>query len=483
MKITHRLSAFFLAAMAVVLIGFSTAIYASAWFYLQRQVDDRLVSALAVLVAATEIHPDGVEWEPSERELTLGQALGPERLRWIVFDERGHRVDRSPNLDDATLTPAWTPAPGTTTLPARLRDRQGHVWKTSQRRLGSGQSAQGPGRYHPTLILTVAAPLDPINQTLAALGLILVGVSVAVWFVAALLGRWLVRRALAPLSRMVDSARQLNAAEPGWSLPSAGTDDELDELGRAFNDLLARLREAFERQRRFSGDASHQLRTPLTALIGQIEVALRRDRSPEEYRRVLGLLRGQAGGLVRIVESLLFLARAEAEAALPDSGPIELSTWLATHLGGHPRSELITLDAVGPAWVKAHPSLLGQLLDNLLDNAAKYGPSGGSIGVHVGFESSAVWLSVEDSGQGIEPADLPRVFEPFYRAERDRRIGRQGVGLGLSVVHRIATAFGGSVAVESRPGRGTRFMIRLPRAERVDADLRVDSLGLTEIHP
>src|SRR5262249_62385106 len=128
---------------------------------------------------------------------------------------------------------------------------------------------------HSGLVLTVAAPRGPIETALAALGWFLAVLSAGIWLLAALLCRWLSRRALAPLARMAASARDLDATDPGWCLEQAGTGDELDDLGRAFNDLLARLHVAFERQRRFSGDASHQLRTPLTVLIGQIQVALR----------------------------------------------------------------------------------------------------------------------------------------------------------------------------------------------------------------
>src|SRR5262249_9930582 len=133
-------------------------------------------------------------------------------------------------------------------------------------------------RLHPALVVTACAPIDPMEKTLTTLGLFLVGLSVGIWSMSALLCRRLSRRALAPLTRLVASARGLDASDPGWCLEEARTGDELDELGGAFNDLLGRLHLAYERQRRFSSDASHQLRTPLTVLIGQIEVALRRER-------------------------------------------------------------------------------------------------------------------------------------------------------------------------------------------------------------
>src|SRR5262249_7637251 len=153
---------------------------------------------------------------------------------------------------------------------------------------------------------------------LRRLGWTLAGLSLAVWLVAAGLGRRLCRRALAPVAQMAGAARSIPATEPGQRLPVAATADELGDLGRAFNRLLDRLQEAFERQRRFTGEASHQLRTPLAVLLGQAEVALRRDRPPEEYRRVLTVIAEQAGRLHRLVEMLLFLARADAEAAVPE---------------------------------------------------------------------------------------------------------------------------------------------------------------------
>ncbi len=472
MRLATRLSAFFLAALAIVLAGFSAALYVSARVYLHRQVDDRLAAGLAVLAAAAEVQPDGVEWEPHERVLSVGDVAGRDPLCWAVHTEDGRLVDRSPGPGEAALTPESDGLAVT----RRQEGAGGGRWRVAGRRLlpaARGQDATGQsgpsGTLHGSLVVTVAVPIGPVERTLGMLGSLLIGLSAGVWLIAACLGRWLADRALAPLGRMVEAARGLDASEAGWSIPPAGTNDELEDMGRAFNDLLGRLRVAFERQRRFSADASHQLRTPLTALIGQIEVALRRDRERDEYRRVLGLVRGQAGNLARIVEALLFLGRADSEAGLPESVAIDLPAWLAGHLAGHEHAASIVLDP-GPGAprgeglvVRAHPALLGQLVDNLLDNAAKYGPAGGPIAVRLGSEPGAATIAVEDSGPGIDPEDIPRVFEPFFRSARARGLGRPGVGLGLAVVQRIASAFGGAVAVESPPGMGCRFVVRLPR--------------------
>ncbi len=215
------------------------------------------------------------------------------------------------------------------------------------------------------------------------------------------------------------------------------------------------------------------MRTPLTVLIGQIEVALRQERSGEEYRRVLGSALGRAVQLGQIVEALMFLGRAEADARLPECEPLELDRWVAGHLAARPAAEVVerALQADG-AWVRAHPPLLGQLLDNLLDNARKHGRPGAPILVQTSREGGVVVLAVEDAGPGISPEDIPRVFEPFYRSAQARRRGIAGVGLGLAVVERIAVAFGGSVGVRSGPGGGCRFEVRLvvtePAVESAD---------------
>ena len=149
MSLTGRFSALFLGALGLVLVVFSTVLYVSARIYLDRRVSDRLDASLAVLAAAAEIHPDGVEWEPQERVLPLGQEPGPERLRWIVFDGLGHRIDHSRNLVDAELTADWVPRPGGVQLPSRLVDRLGRSWQVAQRRLRPGAvERSGSQRRH-----------------------------------------------------------------------------------------------------------------------------------------------------------------------------------------------------------------------------------------------------------------------------------------------------------------------------------------------
>jgi heavy metal sensor kinase len=453
MTLSTRLTRFFLVALAAVLAGFSLTLYLLAWTSWRQRIDDRLQGCLNVLAAAVEDEGHGLEWEGRQRLSFREHDSDTGPICWVVHDVAGGVVDRSEQE-------AGLPPPNTE-----------EEWATASRRL-EARVASTPGsgmrevRY-PTLVLTAAVPLEPMRTALRNLAVTLAGVSLALWLLAALASRWLARRALVPVRRMASAARAMGAADRDQRLPVAATGDELHELGQAFNDLLTRLQESYERQARFSGDASHQLRTPLTSLLGQIEIALRRQRPPEEYQQVLTVLQEQALRMRQIVEALLFLARADAEAKAPQTEPLDLRAWLGGHLAswaGHTRvGDFRTQTADGgPLWVQAQASLLGQLLDTLLDNACKYSAPGTPVTVSLAAEKDAVSLMVADEGCGIAEQDIPHLFEPFYRSPQARQLGVPGLGLGLAVAERIALALGGALQVRSQPGRGSHFTLRLP---------------------
>jgi heavy metal sensor kinase len=454
MTLATRLSLFFLAALAVVLVGFSASLYYLASTHLHHQLDERLNAVLNTLAAAAEREDDGLEFKTGDRFWSLEG--GP--ITWAVYGD-GELVDGSAEAATASGD-GWRVVRREIESPSRAKDRD----KGRKGEHGEG----GEHRYH-LLTFVAAAPEAPLQQTLRTLAVTLAGLSLGLWSAAALAGRWLCRRALTPLTSMAQTARTITADDLARRLPAANTGDELDDLGRAFNELLGRLQESFERQRRFTGDASHQLRTPLAAMLGQVEVALRRDRPPEEYQRVLELVHKQSARLREIVEMLLFLSRADAEAKRPPLEALDLAAWLSGHLqtwSAHARYPDLHLevppDAAPP--VKAQTPLLGQLVDNLLDNACKYSEAGTPVTLRLGAGADGVSLTVEDEGHGIEAAELAHVFEPFYRSPQARKLGRGGVGLGLAVAKRIAEAFGGELLAASAPGKGSRFTLRLPAA-------------------
>jgi heavy metal sensor kinase len=473
MSLVTRLTAFFLTALVLVLAGFSVALYYLADAYLRRQLDDRLEAGLNALEAVVEIKPGLVEWEGEEHSLSLGREAGADQVRWLVRDGAGRVKYQSANFDPAEgFANSWPEKTDDQAAAVEVR-HEGQRWRLRQRRLlPAPMESSGPARSllateSTEFLLTAGLSLEPMRATLHTLAATLGGVALGLWLTAAVVSRRLCRRALAPVARMAAAARSMSETDRDQRLPSPATRDELAELGRAFNGLLDRLQESFERQRRFTGDAAHQLRTPLTAVLGQIEVALNHERNAAEYKQVLARAHGQAAQMSQLVEMLLYLARADADARVPDLETLDLSAWLTEHLrrwDTHPRAaDLRQERAVDePLWVRAHAPLLGQLVDNLLDNACKYSEPGTPIRLRVGRESGTVFCMVEDAGCGIDPADLPHVFEPFYRADHARRLGRPGVGLGLAVAARIAATFGGTLDARSEPGRGSCFRLSLP---------------------
>ncbi|MDB5309025.1 MAG: cusS 1 [Gemmataceae bacterium] len=472
MTLTTRLSVFFLAALAVVLVGFSAALYVLADSHLHRRLDERLEAAARTLASAAEVEPDGVEWEPAGRPLTLAPGAFGEQVHWAVTTDDGRMIDHSPQPGaEDLLTEADRAARAGRRTPRRLDHAAGAWWITQVRVEPDGPAplpAANP-RKHPALVLTVAVPLGPVHTTLRTLAAALAGLTLVVLAVALVAGRLVCRRALAPVARMAGAARSMGAADLSDRLPVPPAADELADLGLAFNGLLDRLGEAFERERRFAGEASHQLRTPLTGLIGQVEVALRRDRPADEYRRVLETVLAQAGRLRRVVEALLFLARSEADAGLPGLERVDLATWVPDRLrtwADHPRAGDTTFEpAGGPACARIHPDLFGELVDALVDNALKYSRPGTPVVVRAGRDAAGTWVEVEDHGPGVGADEVGQLFRPFFRSEAARRLGVSGSGLGLAVAARVATALGGTIAVASEPGKGSRFRVRLPGAD------------------
>ncbi|MFV1959827.1 MAG: sensor histidine kinase, partial [Planctomycetota bacterium] len=246
-----------------------------------------------------------------------------------------------------------------------------------------------------------------------------------------------------------------------------GTKTELGLLARTLNEAFDRLQAAFERQAKFTADASHELRTPLSVIRCNAELALRRPHSKEEYVDALAVGLRAATRMQEIVDRLLRLARADADSIDSKRMPVDLGVLvreaatsfepLAAHRGVSIHVE--TKSVV----VEGDEDQLRDVLDNLLSNAVAHGKEGGRVDVRVRTEGDAACLEVEDDGPGIPAADLPHVFDRFYRVDRARSRARGGSGLGLSICRAIVVGHGGRIELESRPGAGTTVVVRLPK--------------------
>jgi heavy metal sensor kinase len=467
MTLTNRLTLFFLAALAVVLLAFSVALYSLARGHLFHGLNERATSTVDTLFSIAEVEPDGLEWDLKKRPLLLRSKHGNPPA-WAVYDEAGRWVDGSAGaggfLDRHAVAGANMEQER---LTVSLEDGPWQVVRRTLRHPNPEVVEPDRQRYR-TLVFVTALPVAPVHHELRTLAWYLAVVSAATWALAALAARRICRRALAPVRRMADAAKRIRPDDLGERLPLPASHDEIRDLATAFNDLLTRVQESFERQKRFTGEASHQMRTPLAAMLGQMEVALRRERDPEEYRRVLASAVAQAGRLRNIVEMLLFLARADAEARLPDLQRVGLRRWLPAHLeetwAHHPRFVDLQMELSSEATgiVEVHLPLLGQAVDNLVDNALKYSEPGSAVHVRLAAKGDLLAIIVEDHGPGIAPDEAGRIFEPFFRSTEARRRGNGGVGLGLAVTARIVAALGGRVEVKNRPGEGCCFTILLP---------------------
>jgi heavy metal sensor kinase len=467
MTLANRVSAFFLVALALALVCYSAAFYFLVRNYLNRQFDDDLHSALQILSASVEVEPDDAKWHPAEHGIDLNQHILNEVI-WVVTDERGQAVDRSPRAvrTDSQFAPLLSFARELhpeAYVPVELGE-----WRAMQTALSAPApkpASEREAHEYASLRITVGRSRTNLDSVLNRLAVLVTVLPAVVWVAAALIGRWFVRHALQPVREMADRARSMHQADFELRLPVGTSNDELSELAATFNQLLDQLQIAFDRQRRFTGDAAHQLRTPLAVLQGQLDVALRRPRPTEEYQQTFNVLSDQTAELRQVVESLLFLARSEADAMIDKAEPVDLDAWLmhyAHRWKDHPRKCDLQIEATSRSCVSAPTPLLYQLLDNLIINAFKYSRPGTSVRVSATRENDRVRLVVADAGVGIPPDERQAIFEPFYRSPEARQSGVAGTGLGLSVAARIAGALGGDIKCDSAPGQGSTFTLSLP---------------------
>ena len=328
-------------------------------------------------------------------------------------------------------------------------------------------------------VIQVARLMNDTERALKLLLYALLGSGLVVLLAAARGGAWLTRAAFKPIDEVTRTAQSIVRAEDlSRRVPVPNTHDELQRLTVTVNDLLARLEALFSAQRRFVADVSHELRTPLAAMQGNLEVLDRgAARDPELLAESLADMRYEVARLIRMVNDLLFLARSEAGAQLRRE-PVELDTLvLEVHRELRPLANGVQLrigdeDQVA---VLGDRDRLKQALLNLGINALQHTPPGGRVTLGLARAQGYAALTVADTGIGIDPEDLPHIFERFYRADRARARNRGGAGLGLAIVKWIAEAHGGYVTVASTPGAGSTFTLFLPLQQPLEGTYRVSA--------
>lgn len=280
-------------------------------------------------------------------------------------------------------------------------------------------------------------------------------------------GWWLTRKALAPVSKLTEAITRVHERNLREPLPRTGSGDEFDRLTEVFNAMLARLDDSFNRVREFSLHASHELKTPLTVLCGETETALRDESlSPAERERFVSQL-DELHRLARIVDGLTLLARADAgqvELKLEPVGLDELvrDNFADAQILADPQHIRVELDGCEPLTVRGDRHRLRQLLLNLADNAVKYNQPQGRVTMGLRRADGAAEFTIANTGTGILPESLPRVFDRFYRGDPAHSHAVDGCGLGLSIAKWIVLAHQGTIRIESGPSKLTTVTVRLP---------------------
>jgi heavy metal sensor kinase len=340
-------------------------------------------------------------------------------------------------------------------------------------------------------LIQVAQGLGDVPLPLASLRSALLLMSPLAVLLAALGGYGLAHRALAPVAEVTRLAREIEAGSLNRRLPLPRSQDEIGNLVTTLNQMIARLEAAFEAMRRFTADASHELRGPLTTMRGAIDVALAQPRDAAAYREALLSVGQDVDRLRSITADLLVLARADAGRVPLDMAPVRLdvvASEIAESLAASHPEIRIEVEAAAPVIVNGDERWLRQLVFNLVHNAVKFAgaPAGDHaralVEVRVAVEAARGWLVISDNGPGIPADKIDNVFERFYRADSARTHGEQeGAGLGLSIAAWITSAHQGEIRVENRDEGGCCFTVRIPLAAEVKSSVSFGVEATTRI--
>ncbi len=323
-------------------------------------------------------------------------------------------------------------------------------------------------------IVQVATPLAPMNVVLRNLALSLLLLLPLTAVLTGLSGIFLAQLTLKPVNHMIETIHQIKAENLKLRLKIPDTKDEIEALAKTFNEMIIRLDDAFTSQKQFMGDISHELKTPLSILKGQLEVSLKKMRSPQEYEATMQSSLEEVNHLIGMVENLLTLARFDAKTAALQMEKVDLNLLIKNVLEAVEVLALqkhITIDLNGAHTgdMVGDKNQLKRLVLNILDNAIKYTPDGGKITIDLQQQKEFVQIDIADSGIGIPEVELPHIFDRFYRVDKSR--SSAGFGLGLSIAQSIAMAHGGKITARHNFPQGTVFAISLlvnPQPQSID---------------
>lgn len=449
--IRTRLTLWYVFLLGVTVLGFSIYLQFELQTNLEQQIDTSLEVAASQLLVDVDDTVDPPTLRPMSE--TAVDRLIQSRFALRLINEEGQVV-----AEVGTFPPLLSTLP--TIAGFETLEIEGTSWRIYS------QPVETQARQFNTW-LQMAQSLNSVYSARNSLfQLILIGLPITL-IAAAIVGNFMANRALRPVDTITRTAQAINATDMTQRIARHGPADELDRLTETLNSMLDRLQMAFEAERRFTADASHELRTPLTSIKGQIGVTLTRQRTPAEYENTLLHIQNETDRLTRLVNDLLFLARLDTAPLRWQPEVVNLSHLLEAvvdqiQLMAAQKQIALRADIPEAIPIEGIPDHLIRLFLNLLDNAVKYTPNGGQIELLAHQTGTDVCITIRDTGPGIAHEHHARLFERFYRVERDRAYISGGAGLGLALAYQIVREHNGSIHVQSAVNQGAAFTVQLP---------------------
>jgi two-component system, OmpR family, heavy metal sensor histidine kinase CusS len=455
-SIVARLALLYTVLSTVVLCGAGFFLYWTLVQSLRSEEESTLADKIAVLRQILRERPEDrnaleeeIEWESTARRQAVYYA------RLIL---RGRTIIQSPGFRSLLPSNTVFPSAGSREQSigkiAEFRTSQGNTFLLTAADV-NGAPPNEKYRYE------IALDISNEQQLLADYkGKLLIALALAA-AISALLSTWLAHRGVRPIREITSAAQAITASALSERISTQTWPRELAKLAAEFDRMLERLEDSFERLSRFSSNIAHELRTPISNLMGETEVTLGRSLTAEQYREVLASSLEEYQRLSHLIDSLLFLARAEtahlqiheSDFAVQESISAVMEFYEPLAKESH-----VELTNTGRATIRGDEPLFRRAISNLLSNSLRHAPPGGKVTIETSSEPAAVIVAVKDNGSGVAPKDLPKLFDRFYRGENSR----DGVGLGLSIVKSIMSLHHGTVEVASELGKGTTVVLRFP---------------------
>jgi heavy metal sensor kinase len=478
-SLRFKLTLWYVLILGILLISFSTFLYFTLSNSLHRDVDNKLRS-LAELVSSESSSPlSKFGFGNIDQALETSMNLKPIGKFIQVFDESGNIGRKSENLKNVQLPIG---------LNALKNASKGLITFETNRSI-----ANTPLRIitfpvvennHVTKIVQIASSLEEVEDALNTLFIILIITVPLALMVASLGGQFLAHKALKPVDDITQTARMITSQNLNQRIAPPKVKDEISRLIETFNGMISRLDQSFRQIKQFSSDASHELKTPLTILKGEVEVMLRKERTQQEYQQTLKSNLEEINRMSQIVEDLLLLSRADTGQIELSKGDINLTEMLSevvAQMDMFARSKRLDLSASNnhhDIHIFGDALRIREMLINLIENGIKYTEEGGSVCISLQKEyppavkypsdrlekekESFIKIIVSDTGIGISKEDQEKIFDRFFRVDKARSREQGGSGLGLSICKWIVEAHQGEIQVESELGKGSSFTVKLP---------------------